>query len=341
MLKRSSLPFFVGAILLSAVLLMGQAWAQCIPDPGCIDNDGDGYGNPASAQCTHQQLDCDDDVSDDPSSCATCTCGQEECSPCAKCIHPGITEAASGDPVCSDTIDNDCDGLTDIEDDFCNAVITQGQEPCADVNPLKNLYFGALHIHTALSFDAWPWETNAGPEDAYRFAKGEPLSIMPLDENGQGTRTVQLEHPLDFAAVTDHAEFFAEVAACLDPGSAAYGSETCVSYRERTDDSLILMSSPLFDGVRMEDICGPDGVDCPLLAESVWKRVQQAAEDADDHTSQCSFTAFAGYEYTELKNNLHRNVIFRNENVPELPVSWLDQPTTEGLWTEYQPDEQE
>jgi len=83
-------------------------------------------------------------------------------------------------------------------------VYTEQREPCTNFNPLRNLYFGATHVHTALSYDAWSWDTRSGPEDAYRFAKGEPMQLGPFDETGQGTRTVQLEHPLDLTAVTDH-----------------------------------------------------------------------------------------------------------------------------------------
>jgi hypothetical protein len=213
---------------------------------------------------------------------------------------------------------------------------TEEREPCADFNPVRNLYFGALHVHTSLSFDAWSWDIYSGPEDAYRFAKGEAIALPPLDGSGQGTRTVQLEHPLDFVAVTDHAEFFAEVEACVTAGSEAYDSSLCTLYREGTDEGMIAISAPLAmsNPVRSQVICGPDGIDCPAVAESVWKRVRDAAEGVYDRSSVCSFTAFAGYEYTELANNLHRNVIFRNENVPDLPVSYIDQPTPEGLWVE-------
>ena len=32
---------------------------------------------------------------------------------------------------------------------------TEAREPCSHNNPSRNVYFGDLHIHTALSFDAW------------------------------------------------------------------------------------------------------------------------------------------------------------------------------------------
>ncbi|MCE2392202.1 MAG: DUF3604 domain-containing protein, partial [Proteobacteria bacterium] len=48
---------------------------------------------------------------------------------------------------------------------------------CLDRNPLGNPYFGELHVHTTLSFDAWAFDTRAGPDEAYAFARGRPLAL--------------------------------------------------------------------------------------------------------------------------------------------------------------------
>ncbi len=215
---------------------------------------------------------------------------------------------------------------------------SEEREPCSQFNPSRNVYFGDLHVHTALSFDAWIWDVRTTPEDAYRFARGEPIPLTHLQEKGPETRTVQLERPLDFAAVTDHAEFFAEVEACVTPGSEAYDSLTCVFFRQGNALSTVAMANQLYlpNPKRPADICGPGRVDCPALAGSVWARVRDAAEEAYDRSSNCSFTTFVGYEYTGVPriSNLHRNVIFRNANVPDLPVSYVDQPILQGLWKE-------
>ena len=70
----------------------------------CIDKDGDGYGDPADPACPQPERDCADDPSADPPICATCTCGNADCAPCAACIHPGAKE------FLNDGIDSDCDG---------------------------------------------------------------------------------------------------------------------------------------------------------------------------------------------------------------------------------------
>ena len=65
-------------------------------------------------------------------------------------------------------------------------------------NADRNAYFGDLHVHTALSFDAAGFGTTATPADAYRYAQGEAIMHPSGFE-------VQLAQPLDFYAVTDHA----------------------------------------------------------------------------------------------------------------------------------------
>lgn len=172
-------------------------------------------------------------------------------------------------------------------------VYSEEREPCSDFNPLRNLYFGDLHVHTGLSHETWLLDVPPAPEEAYRFARGEPIRLPPLDDEGIGTRTVSIDEPLDFAAVTDHGEFLAEVRACTMPDSGAYDSLTCATYREKTFLSEALVAFPTFlpDPARSEDICGPGRADCPALAEQVWERLQEAAEEAYDRTSQCAFTS--------------------------------------------------
>ena len=166
--------------------------------------------------------------------------------------------------------------------------------------------FGDTHIHTALSMDAGMTGTRIGPEEAYRLAKGEEVV------SSTGIR-VKLSRPLDFAVVADHSDnmgfapdFLAGKPEILaDPtgrrwydmvqagDAATAASELLVAFGEGT----------IPDALRYEP-------GTPAY-RSVWQRVITAAEEANEPGR---FTAFIGYEWTEMTsgNNLHRNVIYRD-----------------------------
>lgn len=105
------------------------------------------------------------------------------------------------------------------------------REACADQNPMRNPYFGDLHVHTRYSFDAAAYDVRSGPADAYAFARGGEIELPPYDAAGEPTRRYRLSRPLDFAAVTDHAELLDVTSICSTPDADGYDSETCESYR--------------------------------------------------------------------------------------------------------------
>jgi len=76
----------------------------------------------------------------------------------------------------------------------------QGQASCKPTSS-KMVYWGDLHVHTAYSMDAYVFNNQRTPSQAYAFAQG---ATEVTDSGVQ----VQLQRPLDFAAVTDHAEYF-------------------------------------------------------------------------------------------------------------------------------------
>ena len=83
----------------------------------------------------------------------------------------------------------------------------------AQKNPLRDAYFGETHVHTSWSFDAYVFgNIKTGPEEAYKFAMGEPIEHP-------GGYQVKITRPLDFMAVTDHAEYAGTVRLANDPDS--------------------------------------------------------------------------------------------------------------------------
>ena len=214
---------------------------------------------------------------------------------------------------------------------------TEDREPCSDTNPLRNAFFGDIHVHTSFSQDASVRGTRNTPRDAYRFARGERLGIQPFDEHGDPYATVKLDRPLDFVAVTDHAELLGEVHICRTPGLPGYDSWTCKLARNAPNLAYFWMNSRVAraNPIRFA-FCGALGISCLQAALTPWTEIQLAAEAAYDRTAACSFTTFIGYEWTgsRASNNLHRNVIFRNDRTVELPISFYEESRPRGLWRE-------
>jgi hypothetical protein len=225
---------------------------------------------------------------------------------------------------------------------------------CADHDPLRRAYFGETHIHTNRSLDAIALSGDTrlsasrvlSPEDSYRYARGEPVEI-PTTLDGSPTETIQIERPLDFASVTDHAEFLGVAPMCFDPSSAAYDSTECENIRvpegaPQGGGVLGGGSGPFFGlagtSLTHHPICGDEGEDCLRYADPVWEEIQQAAESAYDRTDACSFATLVGYEWSlsPLGDNLHRNVFFRNEVVPARPISVNEAGNPPALWAELQ-----
>ena len=200
----------------------------------------------------------------------------------------------------------------------------QGTAPAPAPNPLRNAYFGDLHVHTNFSYDAFLNGTRATPRDAYRYAKGEALT------HPAGFQ-IQLDAPLDFYAVTDHASFLGMLPAMMDPGqdvahparelvanfvSGALTGDARTAARRDIRAYTLGLSEPPHD---------------PDVVRSAWRETVAAAEA---HYEPGRFTTFVGYEFTGSpeNQNLHRNVIFRGAAVPDLPFSRLDSFNPEDLW---------
>jgi hypothetical protein len=92
--------------------------------------------------------------------------------------------------------------------------------PYPDQRFPTRVFWGDTHHHTRLSFDDGLTGTKLGPEDAYRFARGEEV----ISSTGQ---LAKLSRPLDFLVVSDHAEYMglADLLNNADPDLLATESE--------------------------------------------------------------------------------------------------------------------
>tara|TARA_A100001015_G_scaffold275269_1_gene332424 strand:- start:152 stop:430 length:279 start_codon:yes stop_codon:yes gene_type:complete len=85
--------------------------------------------------------------------------------------------------------------------------------------------------------DANSLGTRTLPADAYAYATGTPIALYG-GAPGAKAKTIQIDRPLDFAAVTDHAEWMAEVSLCTTPGSRSYDSTGFSIYRGEQESLL-------------------------------------------------------------------------------------------------------
>lgn len=194
-------------------------------------------------------------------------------------------------------------------------------------NDTRNVYFGDLHVHSSISFDSYIFGNRLSLDDAYRFARGD------LIENIYG-ENMQLNRPLDFVAITDHAEGFGLHEACdLDDKSSEL--ESYCQRMERPDTRFFLELRE--QGEQRPPKSALDGFfDRPeqsdALKTATWRRIVEAA---DRHNTPGELTAFAAYEYSPPlpdRGKIHRNVIFRNSDTPNHAPSAFDALTELDLW---------
>ncbi|CAA0087620.1 Uncharacterised protein [Zhongshania aliphaticivorans] len=229
---------------------------------------------------------------------------------------------ASGETTTSGRMDSQADNYREL------------RQPCVNHKPLRQVFFGDTHVHTKYSLDASTQGTRTSPADAYRFARGAEIGVQPWTADGKPLRRLQLDRPLDFAVVTDHAELFGEVEVCQTPALSGYDSWQCKMFRQIPRAAFFLFNTQSSRAKRL-GVCGENGENCRNAALRPWQEMQQAAEDAYDRTESCEFTSFVAYEWTGASANLanlHRNIIFKNEHVPTLPLSFIDTPSAPLLW---------
>jgi len=166
--------------------------------------------------------------------------------------------------------------------------------------------FGDTHLHTSFSMDAGAFGARLGPRDAYRFARGEEIR----SNTGQ---PVKLSRPLDFLVVADHSDnmgFFPDLFAgtpelLADPAGKRWydmimsgkGGEAAIEIIQAFSQNKFPKALLYTPGTRSY--------------KGAWQETIAAAEK---YNEPGRFTAFIGYEWTSNTggNNLHRNVIFRD-----------------------------
>ena len=185
----------------------------------------------------------------------------------------------------------------------------------------KQILWGDTHLHTNRSFDAFTNRNfSVGPDEAYRFARG-----LPVEHPGHKAR-VQLETPLDFLVVSDHAEFLGNIRHLYNVGIPTEGMGFFEKLRVWYVQYLIRDAIKKGEGraffvrqlpepfdtaqeaISEWDLAGSVFPRVPILEDQAWSDIADAAE-ANNIPGQ--FSAILGWEYSLIPGgaNLHRVVM--------------------------------
>jgi hypothetical protein len=167
--------------------------------------------------------------------------------------------------------------------------------------------FGNTHLHTSFSMDAGAAGARLGPRDAYRLAQGEEIT------SSTGQR-VKLARPLDFLVVADHSDGFG-----FFPMILAGDPKIMADPQGRKWHELIRSGKGAEAALEIVSIFSKGAISKEIFPVPGTASYRGAREEtikaAEEANAPGKFTAFIGYEWTSNTggNNLHRNVVFRDD----------------------------
>jgi hypothetical protein len=190
----------------------------------------------------------------------------------------------------------------------------------------QNVYFGDTHLHTSISLDGFgDGNTTVGPDEAYRWAKGETIAA----DDGMPTR---ISRPLDFLMVADHAEYLGVVPALAAQDPILTKDPEGARWAKMIAEGKL--ASEVFSEFILDITGNEPRLDSPEFTKATWERIIDAAETNNEPGK---FTAIIGYEWSPFPdgNNLHRVVVFRDgrdKTSQVVPFSSFDSQNPEDLW---------
>ncbi|MDE0886644.1 MAG: DUF3604 domain-containing protein [Myxococcota bacterium] len=227
---------------------------------------------------------------------------------------------------------------------LCLSIVCLAQAFPSGAEDSKQLLWGDTHLHSSNSFDAYlNRNMSADPATAYRYAKGLP--VVHAYHRGR----IQIETPLDFLVVSDHAEYLGVMRHIIERGipsddlglvdrlTALYiewwitgvveddeGQSAFASFLPNTKSVEAAAAAPQKSIIPNSD----------LIERTVW---QEAIQIADEFNEPGKFTALIGWEWSSIPSgaNLHR-VVFTSSGADVAskfqPFSSSQSMYPEDLW---------
>ena len=189
-------------------------------------------------------------------------------------------------------------------------------------NPERNCYFGSTHTHSTMSFDAYNFGCRTTPDQTYDFDAGGEIEYLGVK--------MQRKQGLDFTCLTDHAEYLGVNQLLIDTTNPISKSPIGMLVNSGNKDSAFKAYSAMAVSLVKSEPIGY--LTDPKVIAANWK---YEIEIADKHNKPGKYTTIHSYEWTSAPGfaNLHRNVFFRGEKVPDVIFSALNSNKPEDLWT--------
>ena len=169
-----------------------------------------------------------------------------------------------------------------------------------------NVYWGDTHLHTSNSLDARAFGVTLGPEEAYQLARGDEITAS------HGMR-IKLSRPLDWLVVADHSDGIGAMNEIIAGDPNLLRDPVIKDWYTRINkggDEALLATMDIINSFALGSI--PEILKNEKFSKSIWEEYIEIAERYNDPGR---FTTIIGYEWTSTEdgNNLHRNVLYRDD----------------------------
>ncbi len=224
--------------------------------------------------------------------------------------------------------DADPVGITPNLEDVSNESMKRPYSPYARRGFPTQVYWGDTHVHTNNSLDARAFGVILGPEEAYRFARGEEV----MTSHGE---PFKLSRPLDWLVVADHSDGMGAMKEIIAGNPRLLQDETVRGWHNEVvagGERAFKATMDIINAFALGDT--PEVVLDRDFQQTVWDEYIDIAEKFNEPGR---FTAMIGYEWTSTENgnNLHRNVLYRDDGDVAgrmVPYTTAESFNPEDLW---------